>query len=63
MIELLEKAVERTINTIEEKSGEIIIKERDFSKADEYRKKEAVLNMITLKLQDIMDNLSIESEY
>ena len=61
-IELLEKAVERTINTIEEKSGEIIIKERDFSKADEYRKKEAVLNMITLKLQDIMDNLSIETE-
>lgn len=61
-IELLEKAVERTINTIEEKSGEIIIKERDFSKADEYRKKEAVLNMITLKLQEIMDNLSIETE-
>ena len=61
-IELLEKAVERTINTIEEKSGEIIIKERDFSKADEYRKKEGVLNMITLKLQDIMDNLNIEIE-
>ena len=61
-IELLKNVVERTINIIEEKSGEIIIKERDFSKADEYRKKESVLNMITLKLQDIMDNLSTETE-
>jgi len=61
-IELLKNVVERTINTVEEKSGEIIIKERDFSKADDYRKKESVLNMITLKLQDIMDNLSIETE-
>lgn len=61
-IELLENVVQSTIDTIEDKSGEIIKKERDFSKADEYRKKESVLNIIALKLQDIMDNLSIETE-
>jgi len=61
-IELLENVVQSTIDTIEDKSGEIIKKERDFSKADEYRKKESILNMISVKLQDIMDNLNIETE-
>ncbi|MBN1075015.1 hypothetical protein DVV91_11750 [Clostridium botulinum] len=61
-IELLENVVQSTINIIEEKSGEIIKKERDFSKADDYRKKESILNVVALKLQGIMDNLSIETE-
>lgn len=61
-IELLDNVVQSTIDTIEDKSGEIIKKERDFSKADEYRKKESILNMISVKLQDIMDNLNIETE-
>ncbi|MBN1042770.1 hypothetical protein DVW07_11950 [Clostridium botulinum] len=61
-IELLENVVQSTIDIIEEKSGEIIKKERDFSKADEYRKKESILNVIALKLQGIMDNLNIETE-
>jgi len=61
-IELLENVVQSTIDTIEDKSGEIIKKERDFSKADEYRKKESILNMISVKLQDIMGNLNIETE-
>lgn len=61
-IELLESVVQSSIDTIEEKSGEIIKKERDFNKADEYRKKESTLNYIALKLQDIMDNLNIESD-
>lgn len=61
-IELLENVVQSAIDTIEDKSGEIIKKERDFSKADEYRKKESILNMISVKLQNIMDNLNIETE-
>ncbi|AOR24955.2 hypothetical protein [Clostridium taeniosporum] len=61
-IELLENIIQSTIDTIEEKSGETIKKERDFSKADEYRKKESILNTIALKLQEVMDNLSIETE-
>lgn len=59
-IELLENVVQSTIDTIEEKSGEIIKKERDFIKADAYRKKENTLNTIALKLQDIIDKLNIE---
>jgi hypothetical protein len=59
-LELLENVIQSTIDTIEEKSGEIIKKERDFIKADVYRKKENTLNAIALKLQDIMDNLNIE---
>lgn len=59
-IELLENVVQETIDTIEGKSGEIIKKERDFIKADEYRKKENILNQIALKLQDIINNLSEE---
>lgn len=59
-IELLENVVQSNIDTIEEKSGEIIKKERDFIKADEYRKKENILNKIALKLQEVMDNLNIE---
>ncbi|WP_252246924.1 hypothetical protein [Clostridium sp. ZBS4] len=61
-IELLENVVQSTIDIIEEKSGEIIKKERDFSKADDYRKKESILNVVALKLQEVMDNLSIETE-
>ncbi|NFH89630.1 hypothetical protein FDA33_05305 [Clostridium botulinum] len=61
-IELLENILQSTIDTIEEKSGEIIKKERDFSKADDYRKKESILNVVALKLQEVMDNLSIETE-
>lgn len=61
-VELLENIVQSTIDTIEEKSGEIIKKERDFNKADEYRKKESILNIIAENLQDIMDKLSIESD-
>lgn len=61
-IDLLENVVQGTIDIIENKSGEIIKKERNFSKADEYRKKENILNMIALKLQEIRDNLSIETE-
>lgn len=38
-MELLENVVQSSIDTIEEKSGDIIKKERDFSKADEYRKR------------------------
>lgn len=59
-LELLENVIQSTIDTIEEKSGEIIKKERDFIKAGEYRKKENILNTIALKLQNVMDNLSIE---
>lgn len=42
-IELLENILQSTIDTIEGKSGEIIKKERDFSKADDYRKKKVFL--------------------
>lgn len=61
-IELLENIIQSSIDTIEEKSGDIIKKERDFKKADEYREKENKLNKIAMKLQDIMDMLSIEAD-
>ncbi|MCD2348247.1 hypothetical protein [Clostridium guangxiense] len=61
-LELLENVLQSTIDTIEEKSGEIIKKERNFAKADEYRKRECNLNNIALKIQDIADNLGIEVE-
>ncbi len=61
-VELLENTVQSSIDIIEEKSGEIIKKERDFNKANEYRKNESKLNSIAIKLGKIMDNLSIESE-
>ncbi|WP_294378262.1 hypothetical protein [uncultured Clostridium sp.] len=61
-IELLENVVQSSIDTIEEKSGEIIKKERDFDKADEYRQKENRLNKIAIKLQEIMDMLNINGQ-
>ena len=61
-IELLENILEGTIDIIEEKSGEIVKKERDFNKANEYREKENIINMIAIKLQDIKDKLNIEIE-
>lgn len=61
-IELLENVIQSSIDIIEEKSGEIIKKERDFEKAEEYRKNESMLNLIALKLEEMMDKLSIETE-
>lgn len=61
-IELLDNVVQSSIDIIEEKSGEIIKKERDFEKAEEYRKNESMLNSISLKLEEMMDKLSIETE-
>lgn len=61
-IELLENVVQSSIDTIEEKSGEIIKKERDFDKAGEYRQKENRLNKIAIKLQEIMDMLNIDGQ-
>ena len=61
-IELLENVVQSSIDIIEEKSREIIKKERNFEKVNEYRINESKLNIISLKLVDIMDKLTLDSE-
>lgn len=61
-LQLLENVLQTTIDSIEDKSNEIVKTQRNFLEANKYRQKENSLHIITMKLQEIIDKLEIEAE-
>lgn len=62
-LELLDSAIQTTIDVIENKAYEFIIRDRDYNKAEKYRESSKELNKASIKIKEIADFFEEDGDY